>query len=49
LGLEQASFDEAHLAGMRQKPILMERPILIHDGRAAIGRPMENLTALLED
>ncbi len=27
-------------------PILLERPIVVHDGRAAIGRPPENVLSL---
>ena len=30
-----------------QYPILIERPILIHQASACIGRPIENLTQLL--
>jgi Arsenate reductase and related proteins, glutaredoxin family len=32
---------------LSEKPHLMERPILQGNGRAAIGRPMENIAALL--
>ncbi len=49
LGLARDAGDRAHLDGMLAQPILMERPILIHAGRAAIGRPLENLVELLDD
>jgi len=29
-------------------PIVLERPIVVHAGRAALGRPPENVLALLE-
>ncbi len=47
-GLALDSGDTAHLEAIAREPILMERPVLIHEGRAAIGRPTENLEQLLE-
>lgn len=35
------------LAHMAQHPTLLQRPIFILDGRAALGRPVENLLELL--
>lgn len=34
---------------MIENPILIERPIVIKDGKAAIGRPIENIIDLLKD
>ena len=49
LGLSAWPHDRARwIAAMVEHPILIERPILVtDDGRAAIGRPTEALTALL--
>jgi arsenate reductase len=42
------TFSDAELiALLAEHPKLIERPILIHQGRAAIGRPLENLFAIL--
>lgn len=47
LGLADA--DEATLLrALAQHPKLLERPILVHGERAAIGRPLANIQALLE-
>lgn len=47
--LETSSADDVIFAAMETAPILMERPILIRGGRAAIGRPPEDVLQLLED
>ena len=39
--------EDALLAAMAAHPILIERPVLIHNGRAAIGRPPEDVLAIL--
>jgi arsenate reductase len=39
--------DEQWLDVLASHPKLMERPIVIHRGRAAIGRPPENVLTLL--
>ncbi|MEM7540594.1 MAG: arsenate reductase (glutaredoxin) [Pseudomonadota bacterium] len=45
-GLENAD-EQALVAAMATHPILIERPIVENDGRAIIGRPPENVNALL--
>lgn len=47
LGLARNSPEEALLDAMAAHPILIERPIAIKDGKAAIGRPAEALQAVL--
>jgi arsenate reductase len=47
LGLAEVSGD-ALLDAMAANPILLERPIVVRDGRAVIARPPELLLALLE-
>lgn len=39
--------DQEWLEAMGQFPKLMERPIVIKDGKAAIGRPPENILEIL--
>ena len=46
LGLADAD-DEGLIAAMAAHPILIERPIVFVNGRAAIGRPPENVAAIL--
>lgn len=47
--LDLASADEAALLrALAQHPKLLERPILVYGERAAIGRPLANIQALLE-
>ncbi len=42
-GLSRDALIEAMLAN----PILIERPIVVHNGKAAIGRPPETVRGLL--
>ena len=39
--------DDILIQAMIDNPILIERPIVIHDGRAVLGRPPENVLKLL--
>ncbi len=39
--------DEEWLDALEEYPKLMERPIVVKDGKAVIGRPPENVTELL--
>ncbi len=46
-GLSNSSTDAELCEAMESQPILMERPILISGGRAAVGRPLENFEGLV--
>ena len=47
-GLDDESLDrQALISGMVDNPILIERPIVIANGKAAIGRPPENVLDIL--
>ncbi len=46
MGLAQADEDTL-VAAMVNHPILIERPLLIHDGQAIIGRPPETVLKIL--
>ncbi len=50
LGLADAARDRATwIDTLVANPVLIERPILVtDDGRAAVGRPIENIAALLD-
>jgi arsenate reductase (glutaredoxin) len=48
LGLDDPALTEDELLeAMHANPILIERPIFVHAGRAVIGRPVENVLQLL--
>ena len=46
LGLETASEKEL-ISAIKEHPVLLERPIVVSEGRAVIGRPPENVFELL--
>ncbi len=39
--------DQALIAGMAANPVVIERPIVIKDGKAALGRPPEKVLEIL--
>lgn len=41
--------EEALIAAITAHPILIERPIVVYGNHAAIGRPLTNIEALLEN
>ena len=48
LGLDdQAVGEDEIIAAMAAHPRLIERPVFVHNGRAVIGRPPEQVLALL--
>jgi arsenate reductase len=49
LGLADPALGREKLIdAMIDNPILIERPVFVHDDRAVVGRPPENVLALLE-
>lgn len=49
LGLDNESLSEAQLIlAMVTTPKLIERPIVLANGKAAVGRPPENVLAIIE-
>jgi len=48
LGLGEAGVtDDQLIDAMAANPILVERPIVVNGGKAAIGRPIENVVKIL--
>lgn len=47
LGLSKESADADLIAALASHPILIERPILFNEEKAAIGRPPENVLSIL--
>ena len=48
MGLDKDTADEALIKAMSANPILIERPIVIHSGGAALGRPPESVLGLFD-
>ena len=48
LGLDKDAADEALIEAMSANPILIERPIVINSGDAALGRPPESVMRLFD-
>ncbi len=48
-GLSVESSDAEILDAIAERPILLERPILVHGERAVVGRPTERLLELLDE
>ncbi|MFT7464212.1 MAG: arsenate reductase [Pseudohongiellaceae bacterium] len=46
-GLTGDESDAELLAAMAENPTLLQRPILVKGRKAVVGRPVENLSALL--
>ena len=47
-GLDDTNLSEDELiAAMVEPPILIERPVVVNNGKAAIGRPPESVLAIL--
>ena len=47
VGLNKDDAEEALIAAMAAHPVLIERPVVFANGKAALGRPPENVLAIL--
>ena len=48
LNLKEETDEEKLIDAMVENPKLIERPVVIKDGKAAIGRPIENIIDILD-
>ena len=49
LGLSKTTEEDTLITAMAENPILIERPIVFKNDKAAIGRPPESVLAILGD
>ena len=47
LGLASVGDGKALIAAMANNPVLIERPVVLHKGKAALGRPPEDVLEIL--
>ena len=47
LGLKEVSDEAALIKAMAENPVLIERPIVLKDGKARLGRPPESVLEIL--
>jgi len=47
LGLSKSSSDETLFKAMAENPKLIERPVVLHNGKASMGRPPEAVLDIL--